>query len=235
MVNNWFYNASFRLLPGRCLLCLGTTGIRADICPDCYRELPWLWQSCQRCALPLPQDSLCGQCLQAPPRFDDCLAAWEYGFPIAQLISRFKYQGRQLDGQILARLALGHLRARQGSDGTAPDWLTPVPMPWRRLWRRGFNQADRLATQWGRALGIPVFRGLYRQTANPTQQGLKARERHRNLKTAFAVRHPERIAGKHIAIVDDVVTTGATANSVAAILREAGARRVSVWCLARTP
>lgn len=233
MVNSLLHRASFHLLPGRCLLCLAHTLAAADICTGCHDELPWLGPHCQRCALPLGSASRhgqCGQCLKSPPQFDECAAVWEYSYPVDQLISRFKYQRRQLYGSLLSRLALDRIRA-----ASRPDLLAPVPMHWRRRLQRGFNQADIIARVWSPLLGIPVSTDLYRLQYNPPQQGLSAKQRRYNLQAAFALRKNADIAGKHVAIIDDVVTTAATANSVAAILREAGARRVSVWCLARTP
>ena len=230
MVNSLLRHLSFRLLPGRCLLCLGDTNTCEDICAPCKSELPWLGHHCLRCALPLAHDAVCGQCLQSPPRFDDCVAAWEYTYPLDQLISRFKYQGRWLEGNLLAELALPRLRAQ-----IQPDLIVAVPMHWQRRLKRGFNQADIIARHWASALNIPMLHGLYRQHANPPQQGLSARQRHRNLQSAFALHADALVADKHIALVDDVVTTAATANNLAAILRKAGAERISVWCLARTP
>lgn len=230
MVNSLLRRLSFRLLPGRCLLCLGDTHTHDDICAPCRQELPWLAQHCSRCALPLAHDAICGQCQRTPPLFDECIAVWEYAYPLDQMISRFKYQGRRLEGSLLSELALDRIRR-----APRPDVIAAVPMHWRRRLQRGFNQADIIARCWASALDIPLFDGLHRLHYNPPQQGLNAKQRQRNLQTAFGLRHSDFLAGKHIALVDDVVTTAATANSVAAILRKAGARRISVWCLARTP
>lgn len=240
MVNSFLRHASFRLFPGRCILCLGNTQITDDICRACREELPWLGPHCSICALPLASPSICGQCLQSPPQFDECRAAWEYGYPVDQLISRFKYQGRRLEGDLLSRLALDSLLETEHQ----PDFIVPIPMHWRRRLQRGFNQAELIARHWSAALSIPISSALYRQHYNPPQQGLSAKQRRRNLQSAFAIRGSSRpqllsdcshFHNKHIVIVDDVVTTTATANSAAAILRKAGAERVSVWCLARTP
>ncbi len=242
MVNSFFRLASFRIFPGRCILCLGYTRITDDICHSCREDLPWLGPQCSRCAMPLANPSMCGQCLQSPPTFDECRAAWEYGYPVDQLISRFKYQGRRLEGELLSRLALDALLPHVKEK---PDVIVPIPMHWRRRLQRGFNQADLIARHWSTALNIPLSSALYRQRYNPPQQGLSAKQRRRNLQSAFAIRECSRrllpvhlqrpFQNKHVALVDDVVTTSATANSAAAILRKAGAERVSVWCLARTP
>ena len=229
MVNSVLKHLSYKLFPGRCLLCLGATHCSADICAGCEQDLPWLKNRCLRCALPLTTEGLCGSCLKQAPRFDRCLACWEYGFPIDGLISRFKYHGDLASGALLGELALTSFK---------PDFidgLLPVPMHWRRRLQRGYNQTELLATQWGAALNIPVLRPLKRVVATPTQQGLSAHARRRNLQGAFTLVKPKQVRGKRLVIVDDVLTTGATANSLAAILRRAGATEVSVWCLARTP
>ncbi len=234
MVNSFLHRTSFSLFPGRCLLCLGATHTAEDICHDCRDELPWLTQPCARCALPLANASdetpaFCGNCLRSSPRFDQCLAAWEYAYPVDQLISRFKYQGQRLAGELLARLSLERFVS-----ASPPDLLLAVPMHWRRYWRRGFNQADIIALHWSKALDIPMLAGVHRQSYQPPQRGLSATQRQRNLSAAFRATENVDLRHKHVVIVDDVVTTGATANSLAAILRMAGAERVSVWCLART-
>ena len=229
MVNSSLKQLSYKLFPGQCLLCLATTHRPKDICRGCEQDLPWLRTRCQRCALPLTTDALCGTCLKTPPRFDRCLACWEYGFPVDGLISRFKYHGERASGALLGELALTAFKNQSA------DALLPVPMHWRRQLRRGYNQTELLAAQWGTALDIPVLRALKRVVATPTQQGLSARARQRNLKGAFTMIKAEQVYGKRSVIVDDVLTTGATANSLAAILRRAGATEIMVWCLARTP
>ncbi len=223
------------LFPCRCLLCLAPSHSRQEICAPCRAELPWLNVRCQRCALPLnsPDAQFCGRCLRRPPQFEYCLSALRYQFPSDQLLSRFKYQRQLPCGQLLAELWLAHCRS--DAQRQRPQLLVPIPLHWRRRWSRGYNQSLLLAEHWGAALSLPVDCALHRARHTPPQQGLSAAERRRNLRKAFALRRPEAVAGRHIALVDDVLTTGTTANVAAAILLAAGARRVDIWCLARTP
>ncbi|MFT5604078.1 MAG: putative amidophosphoribosyltransferase [Paracoccaceae bacterium] len=160
MVNSFLRHASFQLFTRRCMLCLANTQTADDICRACREELPCLGPHCSRCTLPLASTSICGQCLQSPPQFDKCLAVWEYGYPIDQMISRFKYQGRRLEGDLLARLALDSLRLEKED---RPDVIAPIPMHWRQRLQRGFNQAELIAKHWSAALNIPMASGLYRQ------------------------------------------------------------------------
>lgn len=224
------------LLPPRCLLCLSRCTGPPDICTACHHDLPWITSPCEQCALPLPthaQSRFCAHCLHRPPRFSHTHCPFSYAFPTNRLIAKFKHQRQFALGHLLAQLWLEHYQSTLRP--APPDLLIPVPLHWRRRWRRGFNQSRLLAETWGKALDIPVFDGLRRTRATPAQQGLSAVQRRRNLSSAFSLSHPERVRGKSVAVVDDVMTTGTTANALAAILLRAGASRVDIWCLARTP
>lgn len=133
-------------------------------------------------------------------------------------------------------LFVEHVRHRFEEGLPRPDALLPVPLARKRLRERGYNQAAMLAGWIGKHMEIPVDeRQLLRIKETPAQQGLDARARKRNLQGAFALRNPAALRGKHVALVDDVLTTGATANGIARLLVDAGAARVDVYCLARTP
>lgn len=118
---------------------------------------------------------------------------------------------------------------------TLPDVIAPVPMHWRRKLSRGFNHCEQLAEQLGQSLQRPVFNGLRRIRHSPPQQGLSAEQRRRNLQGAFALRGKQSVKGLSIALLDDVVTTGSTAEALSQLLLAAGAREVHIWSLARTP
>lgn len=223
----------------RCLLCLGSAaGIPECICPPCLADLPWLGSACRQCALPLPYDDmLCGQCQQKPPAFSQVIAPFRYSFPLDSLIPAFKHQHKLTYGRLMARLLLQaiehHYAERQQ---VLPDLVIPLPLHRTRQAQRGYNQALELARPVARQLGVPLDRrNLVRQRATTSQQGLDARERRRNLDGAFACRYPELLAGKDIALLDDVVTTGTTVNEASRTLLKAGAASVSIWCIARTP
>lgn len=220
-----------------CLLCDDRADNRLPLCAACANDLPWLGPHCALCALPLPAPGLiCGACQQRPPAFSRVEAPWRYAFPVDTLITRFKHQGKWPLGRLLGELLAGHLQHAFDGGLSRPDSLLPVPLAARRLRQRGFNQAAMLAGWLGKPLQLPVDeRLLTRPLETPAQQQLDARARRRNLRQAFALGDPARIAGRHLALVDDVLTTGATADTLARLLRKAGAARVDVYCLARTP
>ncbi|WP_409284849.1 ComF family protein [Pseudomonas protegens] len=220
-----------------CLLCDEPSDSLLALCSACQDELPWLGAQCSVCALPLPADGLtCGQCLQRPPAFQRVIVPWRYDFPLDSLISRFKHQQQWPLGRLMAELFAQFLHFRFDEGLLRPDCLLPVPLSRRRLRQRGFNQADMLARWLGHPLHLSVEPDLLRRTQDtPAQQGLNARARRRNLRQAFALTANASVAGRHLALVDDVLTTGATAQALAQVLMDAGARQVDVYCLARTP
>lgn len=221
-----------------CLLCDEAADHQLrPICAECDTELPWLGPHCQVCALPLAVDGLtCGSCLKHPPAFSRVEAPWRYGFPVDALINRFKHQARWPMGRLLGDLLARHL-AHAFSEGLPrPDLLLPVPLSPKRQRQRGFNQAQMLTQVLGQALQIPQHSDwLQRIGDTPAQQKLDAAARQRNLRGAFTVRPKAQVQARHVALVDDVLTTGATARQLARLLIRAGAARVDVYCLARTP
>jgi ComF family protein len=222
------------LFPAACLYC----GLRCPgalpLCAPCRRELIPNEPACRRCALPLatPGAGLCGGCLQRPPPFSRTLAPWVYDAQLALLVGEWKFRRQQRLTPLLADLWLQRQRP------PPVDLLVPVPLHWRRLWRRGFNQATLFAEALRR--GAPelagtalLTRGLQRRRPTASQASLSAGERRRNLRGAFTA--PAACANLRTAIVDDVMTTGATAAALASALLDAGAAEVQLWCLARTP
>ncbi|MFV3413302.1 ComF family protein [Pseudomonas nitroreducens] len=222
----------------QCLLC-GAAAEQAalPLCAGCDDDLPWLAGHCTVCALPLPVTGLtCGPCLRRAPAFHRVETPLRYGFPVDALITRFKHQANAPLGRLLGQLLERHLLHAFDEGLPRPDRLIPVPLSRRRERQRGFNQAQLLAQWLAAPLGLPVDNHLVRRVQDtPAQQGLDAATRKRNLRSAFALGDGARIEGLHLALVDDVLTTGATAERIARLLRRAGARRVDVYCLARTP
>lgn len=233
------YNWSLFNQANRCLLCLGSAaGIAECICNPCLDELPWLGSACRQCALPLSAESmLCGQCQQSPPAFSQIVAPFRYAFPLDSLIPAFKYQHKLTYGRLMARLlqqAIVHHYQEQQQ--RLPDLVIPLPLHRARQAQRGYNQALELARPIARQLAVPLDRrNLLRQRATAAQQGLDAQQRRLNLQDAFLCRAPERLQGQHVALVDDVVTTGTTVNEASRTLLAAGAASVTIWCIARTP
>ncbi|ROM78845.1 amidophosphoribosyltransferase [Pseudomonas brassicacearum] len=220
-----------------CLLCGESTDTPQPICTPCESELPWLGDQCSVCALPLPMAGLrCGQCASQPPAFERVLVPWAYDFPVDSLITRFKHQAKWPLGRLMGELLAQSLQHHFDEGLERPDALVPVPLATRRLRQRGFNQAVLLARWLSGPLAIPCEEHLLRRTQDtPAQQALDARARRRNLRQAFALAPQAALLNRHLALVDDVLTTGATAQALAALLLDAGAARVDVYCLARTP
>jgi ComF family protein len=205
-----------------------STARLSTYCAGCEGDLQVNHHCCRRCALPLPEAAsepgtgLCGQCQQHPPPFNRVTAPWLYDEMLAYLIHRWKYRREHHLTDLFARLLL------RSQPPPAVDLLVPVPLHWRRRWQRGFNQSELLLAN------TPVDgRMLLRNRATAPQSGMDARQRAGNLQGAFTVRGP--CDNLRLAVVDDVLTTGATATAVANALQTAGAVRVEIWCLARTP
>ncbi|MGE8100953.1 ComF family protein [Pseudomonas fluorescens] len=220
-----------------CLLCSEPADGTTPICTPCETELPWLGDHCQVCALPLPVAGLtCGQCLKEPPAFEQVIAPWTYSFPLDSLITRFKHGAKWPYGRLLAELLAQSLQHHFDEGLERPDALVPVPLARKRLRERGYNQAAMLAHWLSDSLQISCDENLLLRTQDTTaQQDLDAKARKQNLLRAFALTPNAQIKGRHLALVDDVLTTGATAQSLARLLIGAGAARVDVYCLARTP
>ncbi len=217
------------LFPPACCAC-GDAGLgRYDICAPCYRELPRLRLACEICAEPLPAPaSYCGRCLARPPRFHRVRTPYLYAAPVDGLVLGLKFNGRLARGRLLGELLARHLLAT----GASADLLLPVPLHLSRLRERGFNQAMELARPVAQRLGIPLSAGTLRRVRRTaTQSELPFRQRGGNVRNAFSVRG--RLDDLRIAVVDDVVTTGNTADAVARALRAAGAARVEIWAPAR--
>lgn len=231
MVYSWLKIAQ------HCQLCDEPCEAGASLCGPCEAELPWLGGRCAICALPLPaQGQVCGQCLKRAPAFDHVEVPWRFAFPVDTLVSRFKHQANWPLGRLLGERLAHHLQHAFVDGLQRPDRLLPVPLATRRLRQRGFNQAQMLGQWLSRTLAIPLDeRSLQRIVDTPPQQQLDAATRRRNLRHAFALAPDANLAGHHLALVDDVLTTGATAEALARLLKGAGAARVDVYCLARTP
>jgi len=230
MVYNW------SIIEQRCLLC-DERCQGQPLCSSCEADLPWLDGRCTVCAVPLPSRGLvCGECLKRPPSYDHVEVPWRFAFPVDALITRFKHQARWPYGRLLGERLAHHLEHAFADGLPRPDLLLPVPLARRRLRQRGFNQAQMLADWLSRPLGIATdARPLERVLDTPAQQQLDAATRRRNLRQAFAIATGADVKGRHLALVDDVLTTGATAEALARLLKRAGAERVDVYCLARTP
>ena len=219
------------IMPAACRLCgVALRRGEAGLCRGCHADLPHSGCACPRCGTALPEARVCGACLASPPRFDRVISAYAYAYPVDQLIVRLKYRR----GLTLAQL-LAHDLARRVRqlDAPLPDCLLPVPLHRARLWRRGYNQALEVARVLGRELDLPVCSDLVcRHRATPEQARLPLAARRANVRRAFALTRPAPY--RRVAIVDDVLTSGATLGEVARVLHRGGIEEVQAWVLART-
>jgi ComF family protein len=229
-LERWLGNPLRQLVgSGRCLLC--SCRNETLLCQACFGDLPWNHCACQACARPLPVAGTeqCRYCQRQKPPFDAAVAAFRYESPIDRSVHSLKYNADFLAARWLAD-CLVHAVHRSGRP--LPDRLLPVPLHSGRLRRRGYNQAQELARHIGRALGVPVHANqARRQRATDDQIGKTAHERRRNVRGAFAI--DESVRGHHIALIDDVMTTGSTLGELARSCRQAGATSVDCWVIAR--
>ena len=222
-------------LPGLCAVCRDWCW--QPVCEPCLQRFAPLRPRCARCAAVLPVAlPRCGDCVRTASAFEACVTGADYADPWDHLIAGFKFHQKTELAAALCTLLLRAIRAAQ--DGAPPALLVPVPLSDQRLRERGYNQAWELARRLARRLGVPARADvLQRGRDTPHQIGMTRAERERNLSDAFWVepRWRHRLQGAHVALVDDVLTTGATAHAAALALTRAGAGRVDAWVVARTP
>ena len=227
-------DAALAHAPSVCAVCRGWG--RGRVCAACLDRFAARTTRCARCALPLPASAtVCGACLSAPPPFDAALAAVDYAPPWDRLVTAFKFH----DAIDLARPFARAIVAAEHERGAArPELVVPVPLAPTRLRARGYNQAWEIARRVARLLGIAADPALVLRLRETVHQlALPPLARAGNVAGAFAVEPRRRgaVAGRTFAVVDDVMTTASTAAEVARVLKHAGASRVEVWVLARTP
>lgn len=219
--------------PPRCVLC-GAPGFNdRDICEACYCSLPWIEAACVQCAIPLADNSgdhpRCGQCLKKPPAFDRSLSLFSYDKDAIKLIHQLKFNEKLAYSRLLGSMLAEKI---QNQCIEPPDCILPVPLYKKRLRQRGFNQSIELARYAAKNFNIPMdLRSVRRVRDTQTQTGLDKAHRRRNIHGAFAVTRALNV--RHVAIIDDVVTTTSTVNELARRLKRAGVKRVDVWSIAR--
>jgi ComF family protein len=217
-------------LPHYCLLC-GLMPTTDGLCFACEEALPWQQTVCPQCAQPMPENILCGDCLRYKHCYDQIIAPLRYEQTVRYLITQFKFHEQLICADLLSVLLIKHLSAHP--DFVQPDLLLPVPLHRVRMKHRGFNQALELSKSLAAALSIPLDRKiLYKKEDSAPQSSLDFKTRKKNIKNRFGL--SGKVAGLHVAIIDDVVTTGSTVNEIAALLKQNGALRVSVYAVART-
>jgi ComF family protein len=219
--------------PPRCVLC-GSRGFDdMDICEDCYQDLPWIGSACMQCAIPLSQHSgdhlRCGLCLKKPPLFDRSFSLFSYEKEAVTLIHQLKFNEKLANSRLLGNMLADAIEKKAVE---LPDVVLPVPLYKKRLRQRGYNQSIELARPVANRLDIPLdLQSVIRVRDTQSQTGLDKKQRRKNMRAAFEVIEPLHV--KHVAIIDDVVTTTSTVNELARILKRAGVLRVDVWSIAR--
>lgn len=219
------------IFPPRCVLCQQPGVRNLDICQQCYQSLPFIEYACSQCALPFQNASdaghVCGRCLKQSSRFDKSLSLMRYEGAAVQLVTRYKFHDRLAYSRLLAELFLERLIIYE-----KPQCLIAVPLHVKRLRERGFNQSHELGKMLRAKLGVPLVSDVVERIRETRQQtGLDAKQRRQNIRGAFAVVAP--IECQHVALIDDVVTTGSTVNELARVLKKSGVQTVSVWSIAR--
>ncbi len=219
------------LFPMRCIVCnsMDETGL----CPSCSAAAPRIDNPCRQCGAAVavnPGDIRCGRCQASPPAFDSTIAPFSYAPPLSAIVHQFKYRRRIALARPLAKILAREIKSR---GVVLPELIVPVPLHWTRLVRRGFNQSLEVCRHLSCELGVPYARhGVRRIQRTTAQTGLPLRQRRRNVQACFDIRRP--LSAKSIAIVDDVMTSGETAQQIASHLVKHGLIHVQCWVFLRT-
>jgi ComF family protein len=215
------------ILPGTCFFCLTKTN-RAW-CDDCEQDFIQVVSRCPVCARHSPYNVICGTCLKQPPYFASTDVLFNYQYPVSYLIKAFKFHKRPELARCFAEIMAKKLKKK----AKLPELIIAVPLHKKRQRQRGYNQSLEFAVEINKRLGLTLSRSLCRRIKNTDpQSSLPKKIRRKNVKGAFCL--DEKPIPKHIAIVDDVITTGSTINELAHLLKKGGCQRIDVWAIART-
>lgn len=203
-----------------------------DLCQACFNDLPRNYNCCYRCAehfeTALLSPQLCGRCLKKTPSFDETHAPFLYSDALRFLITQLKFNRQFKHARLLGTLLAWHL----AENVELPECIVPVPLHRNRYRERGFNQSIEIARHLSAQLSLPLELNYCVRTRDTAHQtGLPAKQRNKNMRHAFTI--SQALTYRHIAIVDDVMTTGATVASLASALKKQGANRVDIWVCAR--
>ncbi len=238
----------FNLLASTCVLCDAVVTGKNSLCEGCHNDLPWMEQFCRHCGIALLSNvdkssitnegiDICGACQTKPPHVDYTLSALRYLSPVDYLITELKFNHKLTSALILSDLFIQYLDKQRDQIvfNEMPDLIIPVPLYKKRLRERGFNQALEVARPIAKAFSIPLCNNTVVRIKNtPPQTKLTAVERSKNIRNSFRLGNLKKLSEvSHIVILDDVVTTGATCNELAKLLKEEGVKTVGVWSIAR--
>ena len=231
MVYNWLRSNLLPLRFSHCRLCAGLADQPGSLCRACLADMPHNHHPCPRCGAVLSQSTTtpCGECQRQPPHFDHAHIPYRYAPPLIPFITSLKFHGRLADARLLGNLFLASLAT---ASYPLPECLIPVPLHPIRLRERGFNQAVELARPLSKKLHLPLeAHALQRCRHTRPQSELSGATRRRNLRHAFRPDAP--LPYQHVALIDDVVTTGSTLNELARVLRQSGVKTIQIWAIAR--
>ncbi len=232
-VNHWLNIIQYSLLPARCILCETSIKGQKDLCKACETRFIRLNSCCSRCATSFASHSLenniCGNCQKQPPAFDKVYAPFVHQGNIRHLINDLKFNNAYKNARLLAELLAQHISIKCT---LKPELIIPMPLHPQRYRERGFNQSLEIAKIVSQLLKIPYSTTHCQRIKNTAHQiNLTGKQREQNIKQAFKLSMP--IKHKHIVIIDDVMTTGATANELAKIFKTGGVKRVDIWVCSR--
>ena len=216
------------VLPARCLICRQPAQTGLALCSSCHAELPYNDISCTHCAQPLAaQGMVCGHCQQFPPHYNQAFSPLLYKDQARQLLLELKFQGKLRNARLLAKLFYEQLPANE-----QPEVLIPVPLHPKRLRERGYNQSLELARELAKLTAIPFdAQSARRNRYTERQADLPLKDKKGNVKNAFEI--IGNLKTKHVAIIDDVMTSGHTVDEFARVLIKSGVEKVDVWVMAR--
>ncbi len=240
----------FSLFATSCLLCdsqisqaRGNYLANVSLCKACYEDLPWMAHACKQCGIACKDCSanspVCGHCQKNAPAVDYTHSALHYVSPVDYLVTELKFRKQLASAAILSELLCRFLEQRLNREAAQligkPDLIIPVPLHKKRLASRGFNQAVELAKPLAKKFSIPLAKQLVRRSKNTLPQSeLDASQRRKNIRNSFQIENQQQLKqASHVVIVDDVVTTGATCNELARLLKKSGVQKVGVWSVAR--
>lgn len=236
------------LVPHFCPLCSACSD--CYLCDNCITSLGMINTACSRCALPLNNIDayaenratvspkiltklVCSECIKTPPLFSHTVCAFEYRNAVVRAIQNFKDGGDIRVGAAMASALKASIETHYALT-PLPELIIPTPIHWRRRLQRGFNQSELIAKRLSKAFNIPYARPLKKQVFTASQKNLTRAQRQRNLSKSFSIKE-KTVKNKHIVIVDDIITTGSTIRTLSELCVLAGASKVDIWALARTP